>query len=725
MLLKAAYSFAILFFSVVVQSQNIIYSYTFDSDVEAWGTQSLTNSGYWSWTPSGTADQGTYWNNRPSIDGTDNGALVYDGDFIINNNQGDTTTTYSTAILSPRLDFSSYSQVFIKFNQYYRNYDSETSLEISSDSGNSWNSITLNDGVNRNVETSHKDYEIIDISEFAANEQIVYVRFLINGRYYFWILDDIYFYAEYPVVPTYPAYIGEYLTLHGYPYEVDNAGWPYISNEAIVNFVPGTPESVKEQLREEVGAVIKEVCVCNTLETWIFLDSLLEGAIGLSSTGLTTGADEQVSTSTSASEIDDIDFNKYVKAELTVGSSAIPDIEEILDALQPSKGTNPLKIAVIDTGVDILHEDLNDFLSLSQDIPFNEIDDDENCYPDNYVGWNFVDDNNNASDDHGHGTHVAGIVAKHTESLPKDQKIQIVPYKTHDSKGLASLFDVTCAMYQSIMDKVSVVNCSWGFYGKESVVLKTAILQAHKYNITVVAASGNDSIHLVDSQQYPACYKLPNLISVGSYNIEEENEIVVNSYFSNYSSKFVDVLAPGVDILSTVPQNDYDCKTGTSMAAPVVAGIAAKKYIMGYTNPIAVKNSILYDAQDHNHLTFEVLNGNVLLDKALSCQDINDASESKFSKTPSTQVFTKGKERNLQITDVSIEKLDKQITIGFQDNYQSVKAYIINTQGQILISRELKNIQEDAFVTIELDALSAGLYFLRINEKVYEFTVFY
>jgi len=723
MLLRSTLSLTIFFFSLIAQSQNVIYSYTFDSNVQGWETQSLSNAGYWDWTSNGKADQGTYWDSRPSIDETSNGALVYDGDYMISSNQGEPGSTYSTAITSPILDFSSYSRVYIKFNQYFRNYESSTSLEVSTDSGLSWNTIDINEDVKRNVETSNKDYEIIDISDFAANELEVNVRFLFDGQYYFWIVDDIYFYDEYPVIPTYPSFIGEYLTEHGYPYKVDDAGWPYIPNEAIVNFVPGTPESVKGALRKEVGAIVKETCVCNTLETWLFLDSLLEGAIGLSSNGLTTGADEQISTSTTASEIDDIDFNKYVKGDLTVGPFVQPDIEDILDAHKPSKGKSPLKIAIIDTGIDILHKRLNNVLYKSQDIPYNQLDDDENCYPDNYVGWNFVDDNNNASDDHGHGTHVAGIVEQYVQPLYKNQKVQIIPYKTHDSKGLANLFDVTCAMYQSIKDKVSVVNCSWGFYGNESAVLKTAILQAYKRNITVVAATGNDSIYLVDSQQYPACYKLPNVISVGSYNIDRTDGIVINSLFSNFSAKFVDVLAPGVSIYSTVPYNSYDYKTGTSMAAPAVAGIAARKYLMGYTDPVAVKSSILDDAQDHDHLTFEVLSGNVLLDADYNFETI-DVTISEISNGTSDQNFKKREGFNMNIMDVSIKRLNKQITLEFGADYNNVRTYIINAQGQILRSDEKKNIHAGTVEIINLDALSVGLYFLRINEKVFEFAIF-
>ncbi len=723
MLLRTGFTLAILCISLMVQSQNIIYSYTYDIDEEGWQTQSISNSGFWAWAPNGLADQGTYWNARPPVGGSDNGALVFDGDHMINSNQGNITLPYSTGMMSPLLDFSAYPSVFIKFDQYYRNYDAQTFVEVSNDSGSTWTSIEVNEDVNRNVETPNTDYKIIDISAVAANQATVNVRFLFEGQYYYWLIDNVEFLDGYPVIPTFPAYVGEYLTLHGYPYLVDDKGWPYIPNEAVVNFAPGTPEIVKAQLRDEVGAVIKETCVCNTLETWTFLDSLLEGAIGLSSNGLTTGADEQISTSTSASEIDDIDFNKYVKGELSVGSFLPPDIDDIVDLQQRPKGNEPLKIAIIDTGVDILHRHLDDYIHLSEDIPYNQEDDDENCYPDNYVGWNFVDDNNNASDDHGHGTHVAGIIADAFGELKKKSKVQLIPYKTHDAKGLASLFAVTCAMYQSVRDEVSVVNCSWGFYGNESEVLKTAISVANEKKITVVAATGNDSLNLYEHQQFPACYKLPNMISVGSYNIEEEHQDVINSLFSNYGAKFVDVLAPGVNIYSTVPPNAFAFKTGTSMAAPYVAGLAANKYLSGYTDPSVIKFTILNEAQHYNHLASYVRSGNVLIESDSDSDTfVQDGME--FQDDSSDEGIAIREDLTWFETDVIIKKYDQQITLEFGAEYRDVNIYIANAQGQLMVAKKLNNVNEGFVEYIDIDRLSQGLYFLRVNEKVFEFAVY-
>ena len=205
MYLRSTIFFVSLFLFSDVQAQSVIYSYTFEAGFEGWQNQTISNEGFWDWAANGKADQGTYWNSRPAIDDTQNGALVFDGDYMINNGVGSSTMDYSAAVRSPLLDFSAHPQVFIKFNQYYRNYLSATTLEISTNLGSTWQSISLNTGINRNVETDDKDYKILDISAYVANESDVYVRFLFSGQYYYWILDDISFHTEYPVIPSFPA----------------------------------------------------------------------------------------------------------------------------------------------------------------------------------------------------------------------------------------------------------------------------------------------------------------------------------------------------------------------------------------------------------------------------------------------------------------------------------------------------------------------------------------
>ena len=449
------------------------------------------------------------------------------------------------------------------------------------------------------------------------------------------------------------------------------------------------------------------------MENWIFVDSLLYGGIGLSSGGTTTGTEEQIMSSNSTTEVDEIDFNKYVISDLTEGSFLPSPINEIIKNHKPLNGKESIKVGIIDTGVDLLHEGLNEFLFLSEEDFFNEEDDDENCYTDNVIGWNFVADNNNVSDDHGHGSHVAGIIVDHSRRFDDEMQTVIIPYKTHDIAGLANLFDVTCAMYLAIKDDVSVVNCSWGFYGDGGGILKDAIELAWEHDITVVAATGNDYNYLSDLQQFPACYKIPNVISVGSYDHKEkvDSENLINAGFSNYGAKFVDVLAHGVDVLSTVPYNDYQYKTGTSMAAPAVSGHAVHKYAIGYVDPIEIKEVILHDAVDYEHLEFYVLDGNVLLDS----WDEEGGSISDYIYTPQGNEQVNGQVAEME---VSYTLSGDRLLLQFNSTYSNVNLYLFNNQGQIVMNGDLLNVKTGDLKELVLNSLQVGIYYLRINEEV-------
>jgi subtilisin family serine protease len=242
----------------------------------------------------------------------------------------------------------------------------------------------------------------------------------------------------------------------------------------------------------------------------------------------------------------------------------------------PPGSPDDIRIAIIDTGVDFTHPALQPFIRRKP----------SNCYAEDPIGRNFVHDNNNSQDDHSHGTHVAGILARTLLADANSCNYHIVPYKTHDAQGVSSLFDVTCATYQAVEDKVSVINDSWGFYGDSSVVLRNAVDTAAREGILIVSSAGNDSLLLDTLLQYPACYVTPNRLTVGAYqDVDQPGGIARQlAAFSNRSTRWVDIAAPGVDIQSAVP-NWYQManplrtfKSGTSMATPAVTAAAAISY---------------------------------------------------------------------------------------------------------------------------------------------------
>ena len=231
-------------------------------------------------------------------------------------------------------------------------------------------------------------------------------------------------------------------------------------------------------------------------------------------------------------------------------------------------------VAVIDTGVDYFHTDLNDNIWVNSDeIAGNGIDDDNNGFIDDFFGWDFVSDDSSPLDTNGHGTHVAGTIAAENNSLGVTgvaYNASIMSIRVLDSNGSGFLSDVAAGIVYAVDNGADVINLSLGG-GSHSVQIYLALQFALDQGVFVSVAAGNES---ANEPGIPARYSsvLDNVISVGAHDSSN-----VLAGFSNEvgSSRSVQVDAPGVSIASTFPQNRYRLLNGTSMAAPHVSGLAA------------------------------------------------------------------------------------------------------------------------------------------------------
>lgn len=207
-------------------------------------------------------------------------------------------------------------------------------------------------------------------------------------------------------------------------------------------------------------------------------------------------------------------------------------------------GSSDVTIAVIDTGVDYTHPDLA-----------------SKCV----AGYNFVGHNSNPMDDHGHGTHVAGIAAaignNGTGVVGVDWSARIMPIKVLNSQGSGYDSDVASGIRYAADHGAKVINMSLGS-SEYSYTLEEAVNYAFNKGVTIVAAAGNDG----GAVGYPAA--CPHVIAVGALDSSDRL-----ASFSNRGSD-LDLTAPGVNILSTVP-GGYQKMSGTSMASPVVTGCAS------------------------------------------------------------------------------------------------------------------------------------------------------
>lgn len=222
-------------------------------------------------------------------------------------------------------------------------------------------------------------------------------------------------------------------------------------------------------------------------------------------------------------------------------------------------------VAVLDTGVDINHVDLKD------NIWTNPNDDTKEGYAGDIHGWNFVDNNNDVMDKAGHGTHVSGTIAGEKNDygvtgIAYDAKI--MPVKVLDDTGSGSYDSITKGIYYAVDHGANVINMSLGGGGTNQT-MQDALNYASSKGVIVVMAAGNDG---GASPIYPARYAKNTGVAVGA--VDKNGKL---ADFSNRagSQQLAYVTAPGVSIYSTVPNNNYETYSGTSMAAPHVAGVVA------------------------------------------------------------------------------------------------------------------------------------------------------
>lgn len=260
------------------------------------------------------------------------------------------------------------------------------------------------------------------------------------------------------------------------------------------------------------------------------------------------------------------------------------------------KESPSVKVAIIDTGIDWTHPDLvnNIWQNLGEDADGdgrviewngsqwifdpddeNGRDDDGNGYVDDFVGWDFVNNDNNPFDDSasGHGTHVAGTIGAEGNNgigvAGVTWRVQMAALKAlDDTIGYTS--SIVEALNYAVKMEMPISNASLGGFDY-SEILYDVIQKAANQNHLLIAAAGNMQLNNDKIPTYPASYDLDNIIAVAASN----NQDKLATDFSNFGITTVDLAAPGTNILSCHPNNLYRTYSGTSMAVPHVTGACA------------------------------------------------------------------------------------------------------------------------------------------------------
>ncbi|MGE3310107.1 MAG: S8 family serine peptidase, partial [Limisphaerales bacterium] len=270
-----------------------------------------------------------------------------------------------------------------------------------------------------------------------------------------------------------------------------------------------------------------------------------------------------------------------------------------------TQGDAGVVVAVFDTGLDSSHPDLAPNLWKNpSEIPGNGVDDDSNGWVDDVHGIDVVEGDGNPFDDAGHGTHVAGTIGAAGDNrvgvAGVAWRVQLLAVRVLSVDGAGTTPEFVSAFDYAVRLKrrgvnLRVINCSWGG-GFPSLALREAMAAAAAEGILMVCSAGNDGEDTDSRPAFPSAFDLPEIISVASSTACDDP-----SSFSNFGRETVDLAAPGSAILSTYRGGDrYAVLSGTSMAAPHVAGAAAvlfgvrpkaspteiRAFLLGTTDPV-------------------------------------------------------------------------------------------------------------------------------------------
>lgn len=377
---------------------------------------------------------------------------------------------------------------------------------------------------------------------------------------------------------------------------------PYVPGQVVVRFVPGAQATMTSLQRGLVPQGLEQVGVTGARPLFPTISQANRAAaIGLDRTyclylSPTIDVPSAIAVLGVSPNVEYAEPNYRLRTTFTpddsyffqqwgltqIGAEAAWDVEQ---------GAVTMTVAVLDTGLDLDHPDLTGRLWHNPgEIPGDGLDNDNNGYVDDVNGWNWIDGNNAPQDDVGHGTHVAGIAAASGNNglgvAGVDWNARIMPLRILDAGGAGTHADAAAALVYAADKGARVINMSFGAYVGSSV-LHDAVIYAGQSALLVGATGNNDQT----DPFYPAAY--PEVLAVAATGLGD-----VKAAFSNYGL-WVDLSAPGESIWSTVYNDDYVGWSGTSMAAPFVAGAASLVWTH-YPNlsPGSLRGQILNTAAD-------------------------------------------------------------------------------------------------------------------------------
>ncbi len=337
-------------------------------------------------------------------------------------------------------------------------------------------------------------------------------------------------------------------------------------------------------------------------------------------------------------------------------------------------GSSSVVVAVIDTGVDYNHEDLAANIWSNADCNNNGIDDDGNGYVDDCHGIDVFNNDSDPMDDHDHGTHVSGTIGAVGNNalgvVGVNWNVKIMPCKFLSWYGGGYISGaIACLEYVKVMKdrgvNIIATNNSWGG-GGFSQALYDAIDAHRERGILFIAAAGNAAMNNDSALFYPARFYLPNVIAVAA-----TDRFDGLAYFSNFGRRTVHIGAPGHEILSTIPGNQYATFSGTSMATPHVTGLAA---LLKAQDPArdwrAIKNLILAGGDDIPSVTDTISQKRLNAQSALTCS--NSTLSSRLRPIGDTVTAALGSPIDLAVLNIDCASANGTMTVAVSPGDQVI-----------------------------------------------------
>ena len=376
----------------------------------------------------------------------------------------------------------------------------------------------------------------------------------------------------------------------------------HVPNQIFIRFADPENTTIKTQILDEVGGTIKSE------------SKLVPGLVTVDTTIDVERALKLLSTKRNAIKYVEpvyiVEALDTIPNDPSYGNLYGMDQVRAPQAWDEHVGDQEFVIAIIDTGIDYNHPDLQaNIWTNPGEIPGNGQDDDGNGYVDDVHGYDFYDYNGDPMDGNGHGTHCGGTVGGVGNNAigvaGVNWQCRLVGAQFLGPGGSGSLAGAVDAVEYCAVNQFKVSNNSWGGGGFSQAMFDVVQAAGDDFGHVFVAAAGNGGYY---GASYPGAMTCTNLICVAATDINENM-----ASFSQYHDVEVDLGAPGVDVLSTTPGNNYSYYSGTSMATPHVAGGVGLIYsVLGEASAAEVKDIILSTTRSIPSMEGNTVTGGVL-----------------------------------------------------------------------------------------------------------------